>query len=124
MHQETTALAGVVGVLTQAAARIRKLEREAQELLHEQGDPQGAAAKLRCKAALLRDLPDEMDGLLDGLDPQTRDRVERKADNLCARASAALSQGSVFWMRNLLYPEDYREGEPNELERFIAGLAQ
>ncbi|WP_051445459.1 hypothetical protein [Desulfocurvus vexinensis] len=124
MNQETTALARVVGALTQAAARIRELEREAEGLLHEQGDPQGAAAKLRRKAELLRDLPDELDGLLDGLDPQTRDRVERKADNLCARASAALGQGSVFWMRNLLYPEDYREGEPNELERFITSLGR
>jgi len=124
MTQETTALARVVGALTQTAARIRELEREAGVLLHEQGDPGGSAAKLRRKAELLRDLPDELDGLLDGLDPQTRDRVERKADNLCARASAALGQGSVFWMRNLLYPEDYREGEPNELEHFIAGLAK
>jgi hypothetical protein len=124
MVQDTTALARVAGVLADTAARIRELERQAEELLHAQGDPEASAANLRRKAELLRDLPDELDGLLDGLDPQTRDRVERKAENLCARASAALGQGSVFWMRNLLYPEDYREGEPNELERFIAGLGR
>lgn len=124
MDQETTASARVVGALTRTAARIRELEREAEALLHEKGDPQGSAAKLRRKAELLRDLPDELDGLLDGLDQRTRGLVERKAENLCARASAALGQGSVFWMRNLLYPEDYAEGEPNELERFITSLGR
>jgi hypothetical protein len=30
--------------------------------------------------------------------------------------------GSIFFMRQLLYPEDYLEGQENDLERLINSL--
>jgi hypothetical protein len=37
-------------------------------------------------------------------------------------AGTALSLNSVFYMSALLYPEDYCEGEPNDLEAFLEEL--
>lgn len=122
MSGASEALAKVVGVLDDVAVQIRELEREAETLLHEQGDSEGSAANLRRKAELLRDLPDAVDDLLAGLDDAAREAVEEGVDGFSTRGGMALGQGSVFWMKNLLYPEDYKDGDPNDLERFIAGL--
>lgn len=123
MTKEREALARVVGLMDDVAVQVRALEAEAEILLHEQGDPDGAAANLRRKAELLAGLPDVVEPYLDGLAPAARERVENGAGNFAGRALPALAQGSVFWMRNLLYPEDYADGDPNDLERFIAALA-
>ena len=124
MTTNDTALAVVIGLLDDVAVQIRALEAEAELLLHEQNDPEGSEANMRRKAELLGELPDTLESALDGLDEDVRERVERAADGFSRRGMMALEQGSVFWMRNLLYPEDYKDGEPNDLERFTAGLAK
>ncbi len=122
MSESNGALARIVGLLDDVAVQVRELEREAEILLHERGDAEGSADNMRRKAELLRDLGETLDEALDGLDGPVRDVVEAKLENLSQRAGMALSQGSVFWMRNLLYPDDYQDGEPNELEEFISML--
>jgi hypothetical protein len=37
-------------------------------------------------------------------------------------ASTALRIGSVFFMTALLYPEDHKPGDPNDLEVYIGEL--
>lgn len=123
MDTTEKSLARVIGALDDAAVQIRELEREAEVLLHQNGDPDGSAENMRRKAEILRDLPDALDGLLEPLGAELCETVEAKCDNLSQRAGAALAQGSLFWMRNLLYPDDYQDGQPNELELFIAQLA-
>ena len=123
MSNSDTALAAVISLLDDVAVQIRALEAEAELLLHEQDDPEGSAANMRRKAELLSELPDTLEPAMKGLDKKLRDKVERAADGFSRRGMMALEQGSVFWMRNLLYPEDYTEGEPNDLEQFVDDLA-
>jgi len=47
-----------------------------------------------------------------------REGLKRFADS----ADNALSLDSVFYMSALLYPEDYHEGEANDLELFAEEL--
>lgn len=122
MNDSHTALAGIVSRLDDIAVQIRTLEAEAEILLHRHNDPQGSEANMRRKAELLSELPEVVGPLLDELDQETRARVEHGADGFARRAMMALNQGSVFWMRNLLYPDDYKPGQPNDLERFISAL--
>lgn len=123
MPDSRQAMAKVIGLLDDVAVQIRELEREAEVLLHEQGDPEGSAANLRRKAELLRDLPEALDDLFDELDERSCSLLEAKVDSLSARGAAALAQNSPFWMKNLLYPDDYEDGQSNELEAFTAELA-
>ena len=116
------ALAEVMGRLADVAVQIRDLEAEAAIFLHQHHDSEASTANMRRKAELLAEMPDMLESCLEGLAPKVRERVERGAEGFARRGLAALEQGSVFWMRNLLYPEDYAEGEPNDLERFITSL--
>jgi len=124
MSETNTPKAAVVSRLDDIAVQIRTLEAEADILLHEQNDPAGSEANFRRKAELLSELPEAVDEFLDDLEPDLRERVEAGVDRFSQRAMMALNQGSVFWMRNLLYPDDYKDGQPNDLERFIATVAR
>lgn len=119
-----TTAAEVVSRLDDIAVQIRTLEAEADILLREHNDPAGAEANFRRKAELLSEMPDSVEDHLEGLAPALREKVEEGVDGFAQRAMMALNQGSVFWMRNLLYPEDYKEGQPNDLERFIESIAK
>ncbi len=123
MLTEKEALARVRGVLDDVAARIRALEADSLAML-EKGDAEASASNMRAKAELLAELPELLDPFMYGLGPEARGRVERDAEGFSLRAMAALEQGSVFWMRNLLYAEDHVEGRPNDLELFAASLAE
>ncbi|BBD06847.1 hypothetical protein [Desulfovibrio ferrophilus] len=123
MSDSHTALAGIVSRLDDIAVQIRTLEAEAEILLHEQNDPAASEYNMRRKTELLSELPEVVESLTDDLDEEMRNAVEDGVDGFAQRAMMALGQGSVFWMRNLLYPDDYEQGQPNDLERFIAGLA-
>lgn len=124
MDQTNSTAAEVVSRLDDIAVQIRTLEAEAEILLHEQNDPDGSEANMRRKAELLSELPDVVDDYLDALAPAVREKVENGVDRFSQRAMMALNQGSVFWMRNLLYPDDYQQGQPNDLERFIESIAK
>lgn len=121
-HVKST-LAEVIGLLDDVAVQIRALEAEAEVLLHDRDDPERSAANMRRKAELLGELPELLEPKLEGLDAELREDIEDAADGFAQRGMMALGQGSVFWMRNLLYPEDYKDGDPNDLERFIGRLA-
>ncbi|MBU1002134.1 MAG: hypothetical protein KKE73_06390 [Proteobacteria bacterium] len=122
MNDQPTALAGIVSRLDDIAVQIRTLEAEAEILLHTHNDPDGSEANMRRKAELLSEIPEVLEPLLGDLDGELRAKVESGADGFAQRGMMALNQGSVFWMRNLLYPDDYEQGQPNDLERFISEL--
>jgi len=111
--------AAALSTATRTARRVRALEAEALAALRERGDVAGHRAALTEKCRLLAALPDEAAAMLpDPAAPDVRAFVAGLED-MASRADMAQSLESVFFMGALLYPEDYREGDPNDLERFL-----
>lgn len=48
--------------------------------------------------------------------------VEEELSRFSQGAATALSLGSLFYMSALLYPDDHKPGEPDNLERLIKKL--
>lgn len=108
-----------LSALTMAAQRIRRLEEEARESLFVQDDPQTHRRKLEEKAMLLMELPELVGPFCETLDDNAREELEEQLDSFALRAGRAMELSSLFFMSGLLYPEDYKEGDPNDLEAFI-----
>jgi len=106
-------------VAREAAQRIRALEAEALAALHEKNDPAAHRAGMTEKCLVLEALPEEAEAHLP--DPATPDTAAFAAglEDFAKRAGMALSLESIFFMGALLYPDDYQDGEPNDLERFL-----
>ena len=71
---------------------------------------------------LLMELPDLVDPFLEGMVKDIRAEIETGLKSFARRASQALELSSIFYMSALLYPDDYREGDRNDLELFIDRL--
>jgi hypothetical protein len=116
----TTPTAALADFLDDRAAKVRAIEAEAEELIHGAKDQAGYQAKMRQKAELLSKIAEDGGALAAGLpsplDAAAAERLERFAGS----ASTSLRVGSVFFMSALLYPEDYKPGQPNDLESFAA----
>jgi hypothetical protein len=113
----TTALADFLSAKAQA---VRTIETEAQALLAGAPDQEGYGLKMRAKAELLAALADDAGPLLAALPEHLCDVAAVKLEGFSANAANALRIGSVFYMSALLYPDDHKPGEPNNLELFAA----
>ncbi len=108
--------------LRQQAECIRQLEGEADRVLHKEQDPDRYRDQLLEKAEILADLPEKARPHLQELDSGLQKEVTDGLRKFAQRADMALRLNSPFFMRQLLYPEDYREGDNNNLEGFIRSL--
>lgn len=109
-------------VLEDAAVSIRALESQGEKALHEGNDPDAFAQAMRQKCEILLSLPEKIADAAAQLDGEAAGAALKGAAGMAGRARSALDVDSTFFMRHLLYPEEYREGEPNELERLAASL--
>lgn len=116
MDERIKALADL---LRGVAQEVRTLEGEAQALLHDQNDPQGYRGKMVEKATLLAELADHSAKPLAALPPAQAKPLRERLERFSRSAATALDIGSVFFMSALLYPEDHKPGEPNDLETFV-----
>ena len=107
--------------LEERAREVRRVEGQARHEL-EQKNTQGYRDGMRRKAELLADLPKASVPLVSGLPEDAAQAIQEGLWRFARNAGNALSLDSVFYMSALLYPEDYREGEPNDLERFLEEL--
>jgi len=107
--------------LKEMAQTIRDIEASADRALKE-GDKPEYTEKMREKARLLQLLPETLAPITEDLPDTVREPVEDRLERFSESAANALRLDSVFFMWALLYPEDYREGEPNDLERFASDL--
>ncbi len=114
--------AAVVAFLEDKAKRVRRLEAEADKALQGDGGQGAYGAKMRDKAMLLAALPNDVAPLLKALDPDDAEDIRQRLNAFAASASRSLEIGSVFYMYALLYPEDHKPGELNDLERFTEEL--
>lgn len=118
--------AALAELLLSCAREIRADEAAAQAAVSsDRYEPSAHAAHLRTKCLHLMALPDSAEDALTCLaeaDPETAERISDALESMAGRAAQAVSMGSIFYMANLLYPETYTEGEPNELERLADTL--
>jgi hypothetical protein len=118
----TPALQGLIDMLSDQAARIRELEKRADTYLHEQGNTEQYSEALHSKAELLSELSDQAQPYLQDLSADQKEKIAPQLSTFSQNARQAMQVDSIFFMRQLLYPEDYQEGQENDLEKFVSSL--
>lgn len=111
-----------IAFLEERAARVRALEAEAAGALEGAEGQKGFEKHMRAKAELLAALSQDAKPLLADLPEAQAAPLARKLKVFSAGASNSLRIGSVFYMSALLYPDEHKPGEPNNLEVFISEL--
>jgi len=100
---------------------VRRIEKQALHEL-ERKHIQGYRDGMRRKAELLAGLPKASLPVISSLPEDAAQAIQEGLWRFARNAGNALSLDSVFYMSALLYPEDYREGEDNDLEAFLEEL--
>lgn len=107
-----------ISALENVAAQIRRIEAQAREALYSRDEIETYREKLEEKTTLLMELPETVAPFLEGMPGKPGAEIRRAAKDFSRRASQAWELDSVFYMSGLLYPDDYKEGEKNDLENF------
>jgi hypothetical protein len=110
---------GLIRALTKVSQVVGELESRAHDRLHGHDDPQASANLLHKKAEILADLPRIAAPHLWELTEVDRFEIQERLEEFAASARRSLEIGSVFYMANLLYDEDHKSGEPNNLDALI-----
>lgn len=118
---QNQALAELIEFLEDKAATVRRLEEEGDAVLTGEGQL-AFQEKLEEKAEILAALGEKAWKLTEKVGGELGREIAAQLEQFSMSASTALRIGSVFFMTALLYPEDHKAGEPNELENYIAEL--
>lgn len=117
------ALADLINFLEEKAVLVRRLEIEGDEVLESEGQL-AFQAKLEEKAEILASLGEKAWKLTEAVSGELGDEIAQKLEQFSMSASTSLRIGSVFFMTALLYPEDHKPGEPNDLDSYISELKE
>lgn len=109
----------IINRITELAVHVRRLEEEARRALYDRGDEARYRGLMRDKALSLLEFPDIIEAELTRLPAARAAAIRHQVGAFAYGAEKALRIDSVFYMAALLYPEDYREGEDNDLEVFL-----
>lgn len=112
-------LARLVAWLEEMHARVMQAEQAALAVM---GDMPAYTARMQEKARLLASLEEEGEAYLEELPEQLQDQAGHRLHRFSASARNALRIGSIFYMSALLYPEDHKPGQPDDLQVFIRRL--
>lgn len=115
------AMAAVVQWLRQRHAAVMAAEKAALSLL-DQGDVAGHSAKMHEKAQLLATMCEDARPVLAPLAGPLRAQVALGLDRFSGSAQMGLDLDSLFYMSALLYRDDHKVGEPDNLQLFIERL--
>lgn len=118
------ALTSFVRWLSERRDFLRNLENEAIRVLREDENPDKYRALMCQKAQFLEELPEEAEKHMRGIHDDDAAFVAKRLSKFSRNASQALELDSVFYMYALLYPENHQEGDPNDLDTFVAELAE
>ena len=116
----TDAIAKLADYLDEKASQVKAIEAEAQAVIHNEGDQAGYEAVMRRKAELLAALAAEAAPLVQALGAPLAAEAGDRLNGFSLNAGNALRIGSVFYMSALLYPDEHKPGEPNNLELLAA----
>ena len=111
----------LISHLEHVNTEVKRIEAEGERALAGEGQT-AFQARLEEKAKLLADLAENSWELVEPIEGELGDEIAQRLERFSMSASTALRIGSVFFMTALLYPEDHKPGEPNDLETFIAEL--
>lgn len=100
---------------------IMSCEKQALDCL-DAGDKTGYSEYMHEKARKLRDLHRLAMGRLDNIPEDARYEIQDRLSTFSNGAATALSLDSLFYMSALLYRDDHKEGEADNLERMIQEL--
>lgn len=117
------ALNEVIKFLEATNREILKLEAEGDAVIESDGQ-RAFQAKLEKKAELLASLAEKGAELTAAVGGDLGRSIDKRLFRFSTSAATALRIGSVFFMTALLYPEDHKPGEPNDLAVFIAELKE
>lgn len=112
--------AALADYLDDKARQVRAIEAEAETAIHAKGDQPAYQALMRRKAELLQALADDAAPLVKPLGPGLAQAAGERLAGFSLNAENSLRIGSVFFMSALLYPDEHKPGEPNNLELFAA----
>ncbi|WP_291327162.1 hypothetical protein [Desulfovibrio sp. UCD-KL4C] len=108
----------VANWLDDEAVKVRDIEKHANSALYDNKDEDSYRDLMRQKTMLLASLGDRLESLVEPLSVEDSLLVKKRVKRFAMSASKALEIGSVFFMSALLYPDDYKDGEKNDLEIF------
>lgn len=114
-------LTAVIAWLRTRHGEIMAAEREALARM-EAGDIPAYTAKMHAKAESLAALARDAAPRLAALPEPLRDRLAAALKRFSQSAGMALRLDSVFYMSALLYPDEHKPGEPDNLALFIDRL--
>ena len=114
-------LQSAIQILKGVAEKFRALDEEAEVLLAKK-DAAGYDQKLRERARLLIDLPGQLSGDLEGVDPQTKQKILQRVSSFAALAKDVLESEGTFGLGVLLTHMGDKIGDRNDLENLIASL--
>lgn len=115
-----TALESFALWLSERRDFLRNLEKEAARVLEEDADTDKYRALMCQKAWFLEAFPEEAKKCLHGVAGDASSLITQRLERFSRSASRALELDSVFFMYALLYPEDHKKGEPNDLDILVA----
>jgi len=115
------ALLDVIAFLEKTSNDVNRLEEEGEVLIKSDGQ-RAFQMKLEEKAEILAALGENAWELTRKVEGELGDEITQKLEQFSMSASTALRIGSVFFMTALLYPEDHKPGEPNDLDAYIEKL--
>lgn len=107
--------------LTNKHGKILEAETVALETL-KVGDAEEYKKKMREKAIAISELYEESKPMIEKLPAEKRAAIAKEMERFSTSAAAALSLDSVFYMSALLYRDEHKEGEPDNLLAFIEKL--
>ena len=107
-------LASLVTWLRNRQAEVMAAEAQALARL-DAGDTPGHNDLMRRKAELLAAIAEEAKPLLEPLPGETRFNYALALESFSASARMSLRLNSVFYMSALLYPDEHKPGQPDNL---------
>lgn len=108
--------------LDNKANTVRALESKANSALHDKQDQTRYKHLMLEKATLLSTLADEAEPKITSLPEEKQTMISDQLGRFSQSAAVAKRIGSVFYMSALLYPEDYKPDQKNDLEAFVDTL--
>lgn len=107
--------------LEEKHSQIMGFETAALEDL-KKADIEGYNFKMLEKAKNLSSLFEESQSHISEVPPMLRGQVETTLEGYSTNARTAMELDSVFYMSALLYPDEHKKGEPDNMQKFIDGL--
>lgn len=112
----------IVTNIKAVAEKIKGIETEAENAIHLKGDKQLYRSKLMEKTDLLIGLLGMAQLVATSISDKRQRNISKALLEIAEDAAEAKEIDSIFYMSALLYPVDYKKGEPNELETLIVSL--